>query len=217
MRARLPSVPIPGPTGSPRVGGPSGGGGSSGLGRGSSRVRARRRVHARVRASPHARPPLPSTLSCSTGAHLIPVGPRTRPTIPSPHLVPWGRSGRGGGSRHKGKASRSKAKVKSKASLTKVKMSSSGSVEVAPGSVDHSGEHGGRPTPARARCPSVGSSRAWPCPRLGRATRPPRGSCPPPCWCACTGWPWVSCRRRQRMSTRRSASKGSWPCAPTWR
>ena len=141
MRARLPSVPITGQTGAPRVGGPwAGGGGSSGLGRGSSRERERRRVHARVRASPHARPP---PLSCSTGAHLIPVGPRTRPTIPSPHLVPWRRSGRGGGSRHKGKASRSKAKGKSKASLTKVKMSSSASVEVAPGSVDHYGEHGG--------------------------------------------------------------------------
>jgi len=39
--------------------------------------------------------------------------------------------------------SQSKAKGKIKASLTKVTMSSSGSLEVAPGSVDHSGEHGG--------------------------------------------------------------------------
>jgi len=178
VRARLPSVPIPGPTGAPRVGGPWGGG-SSGLGRGSSRVRARRRVHARVRASPHARPPLPPILSCSTGAHIIPVGPRTRPTIPSPHLVPWRRSGRGGGSRHKDKASRFKAKGKSKASPTKIKMSSSGSVEVAPGSVHHSGEHGGPagtgPVPVGGVIPGV----AWPA--AGRATRPPRVLCPPPC------------------------------------
>jgi len=112
--------------------------------------------------SARASPPL----TCSTGAHLIPVGPRTRPIIPSPHLVPWRRSGRGGGSRHKGKASRSKAKGKSKASLTKVKMSSSESVEVAPRSVDNSGEHGGpagtSPVPVGGVIPGVALPAAGP-------------------------------------------------------
>jgi len=65
--------------------------------------------------------------------------------MPSPHLVSWRRSGLGGRSRNKGKASQSKAKGNIKASMTKIKMSSSGSVEVAPGSVDHTGEHGGPP------------------------------------------------------------------------
>jgi len=117
-----------------------------------------------VREIPHVRPPPP--LCCSTGAHLIPVGPRTRPTIRSPHLVPWRRSGRGGGSRHKGKASQTKVKGKIKASRTKVKMSSSGSVEVAPGSVDHSGEHGGpagtSPAPAGGVIPAVALPAAGP-------------------------------------------------------
>jgi len=69
--------------------------------------------------SARASPPSP-TFSCSTCAHLIPVGPRTRPSILSPHLVRWRRSGLGGASRHKGKASHSKAKGKIKASLTKL-------------------------------------------------------------------------------------------------
>ena len=41
-----------------------------------------------VRESPHVRPPLSPTFSFSTGAHLIPVGPLTRPTFSSSHLVP---------------------------------------------------------------------------------------------------------------------------------
>jgi len=87
------------------------------------------------------------------------VGPRTRPTIPSPRLVPGRTSGRGGGSRRKGKTSQNRAKGRIKASRTKVKMSSSGSVEVAPGSVDHCGEHGGpagtSPAPVGGVIPGV--------------------------------------------------------------
>ena len=95
-------------------------------------------VQERLRVSP---PPL----SCSTGAHLIPVGPVTGTNNLSAHLVPWRRSGIGGGRRHKVKASRTKAKEKVKASRTKVKMSSSESEGVAPASADHSGEQGGPP------------------------------------------------------------------------
>ena len=84
-----------------------------------------------VKERPRVNPP---PLSCSTGAHLIPVGPVTRPAIPSSHLVRWKRSGVGGGQRHKIEASQ-----------TKVKMSSSGSEGVAPASADHSGEHGSPP------------------------------------------------------------------------
>jgi len=101
------------------------------------------------------------------------VGPRTRPTIPSLHRVPWGRSGLGGGSGHKVKASQTKAKGKIKASLTKFKTSSSGSAEVAPGSVDHTGEHGGRPGTSPAPVGGVIPGVALPAARPGDA--PPLG------------------------------------------
>ena len=103
---------------------------------------------------------------------VIPVGPRTRPTIPSTYVVPEKRSGLGGGGRHKGKASQSKAKNKIKASPTKVKMSSSGSVEVAPVSVDHSGEHGGPPGTSPAPVGGVISCVALPAAMLGDAPPP---------------------------------------------
>ena len=94
------------------------------------------------------------------------MGPRTRPTIPSSHLVPYRRSGLGGGCRHKGKSSQTKAKDKIRASQTKAKMSSSGSVEVAPASIDHSGEHGGppgtRPAPVGGVIPGVALPAAKP-------------------------------------------------------
>jgi len=70
------------------------------------------------------------------------------------------------GPRPSSRASRSEAKGKSKASLTKVKMSSSGSVEVAPGSVDHTGEHGGpagtSPVPVGGVIPGVALPAAGP-------------------------------------------------------
>jgi len=95
--------------------------------------------------------PLGSTLSQNG------VRPITKPTIPSSHLVPWRRSGVGGGRGHKVKASRTKVKVK--APRNKVKMSSSGFEGAAPASVDHTGQHGGppgtRPTPVRGVIPGV--------------------------------------------------------------
>jgi len=100
------------------------------------------------------------------------VGPRTRPTIPSSHLVPQRRSGVGGGGRHKIKASPSKAKDKIKVSASKVKMSSSGSVEVAPESVDHYGEHGGPPGTSPAPVGGVIPGVALPAAKPGDAPPP---------------------------------------------
>jgi len=145
--------------------------GSSGLGvrvvRGKSEEEGTRPGEGEsTRASPSP------TLSSSTGAHFIIVGPRIRPTIPSSHLVPWMRSGVGGGGRYKSKPCQTKAKGKIKASQTKAKMSSSGSVEVAPAPVDHSGEHGGpsgtSPAPAGGVIPGV----ALPASKAGDAPPP---------------------------------------------
>ena len=87
------------------------------------------------------------------------MGPRSRPTIPRSHHLPWRRSGVGGGRRYEGKASQANAKGKIKASQTKTKMSSSGSEEIAPASVDHSWEHGGlsgtSPAPVDGVIPGV--------------------------------------------------------------
>ena len=119
--------------------------------------------------SAHESPPL---LSCFTGAHHIPVGPITRPTIPSSDLLPWRRTGVGGGRGHKFRASRTRAKDKVKASRIKAKMSLSGSEGAAPASIDHFGEHGGppgtRPAPVRGVIPDV----ALPASEVGDA--PPR-------------------------------------------
>jgi len=87
----------------------------------------------------------PPPLSCSTGAHHIPVRRKTRAVIPSSQLVPWRRSCVGGSRKRKVKASRTKAKDKVKASQTKVKMSSSGSEGTAPASTDQYGEPGAPP------------------------------------------------------------------------
>jgi len=98
---------------------------------------------------------------------------RTRPTSPSSHLVPWRRSGAGGGRRYKGRASKTKAKDKIKASQTKTKMSSSGFGEVASASVDHfeeqCGPQGTSPAPVVGVIPGV----ALPASKAGDAP-PPR-------------------------------------------
>ena len=77
-------------------------------------------MRAPVRESPHESPAPP--LSCFTGAHLIPVGPITSPTITSSHLGAWRRSGVDGSRRHKVMEVRTQAKEKVKASRTKVKV-----------------------------------------------------------------------------------------------
>jgi len=126
----------------------------------------------------------PPLLSCSTGAHHIPVGPITRPTIPTSDLFPWRRTGVGGGRGRKFKASGTTATDKFKAFRTRAKMSSSGSEGVAPASIDHFGEHGGppgtRPAPVGGVMPDVVF------PRRRWATRPRRVSWHTPCSCSCT-------------------------------
>ena len=119
-------------------------------------VRGKSKEECACRGEGEAAREIPPPLSCSTGAHPIPVGPVTSPVIPSSNLVHWRMSGVGGGRRRNVKASRTKAKDKVKASRTKAKdkvkasrtkktMSSSGSDGVAPAWADHSGERAGPP------------------------------------------------------------------------